>query len=53
MALWLAAVLVATGIAGLRGSLPGVEPRPYIIRFTEDRPTRSTVASATRWPGAR
>ena len=24
--------------AGLRGRLPGVEPRPYIIRFTEDRP---------------
>ena len=23
---------------GLRGQLPGVEPRPYIIRFTEDRP---------------
>ncbi len=38
MALWLLAVLVATGIAGLLGSLPGVEPRPYIIRFTEDRP---------------
>jgi hypothetical protein len=38
MMLWLGAVLVATGIAGLRGSLPGVEPRPYIIRFTEDRP---------------
>jgi hypothetical protein len=38
MALWLAAVLVGTGIAGLRGRLPGVEPRPYIIRFTEDKP---------------
>ena len=38
MALWLGAVLVGTGIAGLRGKLPGVEPRPYIIRFTEDRP---------------
>jgi hypothetical protein len=36
--LWLAVVLVGTGIAGLRGRLPGVEPRPYIIRFTEDRP---------------
>ena len=36
--LWLAAVLVGTGIAGLRGRLPGVEPKPYIIRFTEDRP---------------
>src|SRR5687767_3495334 len=35
---WLAVVLVGTGIAGLRGRLPGVEPRPYIIRFTEDRP---------------
>lgn len=38
MALWLCAVLVGTGIAGLRGRLPGVEPAPYIIRFTEDRP---------------
>ena len=35
---WLAAVVVGTGIAGLRGRLPGVEPAPYIIRFTEDRP---------------
>jgi hypothetical protein len=38
MALWLGIVLAGTGIAGLRGKLPGVEPRPYIIRFTEDRP---------------
>jgi len=38
MALWLSLVLVATGAAGLRGRLPGCEPRPYIIRFTEDRP---------------
>jgi hypothetical protein len=38
MALWLGGVMVGTGIAGLRGRLPGVEPRPYIIRFTEDRP---------------
>jgi hypothetical protein len=30
--------LIGTGIAGLFGKLPGVEPRPYIIRFTEDRP---------------
>jgi len=37
MALWLGAVLLGTGIAGLRGRLPGVEPRPYIIRFTEDK----------------
>ena len=35
---WLGVVLVGTGIAGLRGALPGVEPKPYIIRFTEDRP---------------
>lgn len=38
MAAWLGFVLLATGIAGLRGSLPGVEPAPYIIRFTEDKP---------------
>jgi hypothetical protein len=38
MVVWLAVVLIATGVAGLRGRLPGVEPRPYIIRFTEDRP---------------
>jgi hypothetical protein len=36
--LWLATVMLATGIAGLRGRLPGVEPRPYIIRFVEDKP---------------
>ena len=38
LAVWLGAVLVGTGIAGWRGKLPGVEPRPYIIRFTEDKP---------------
>jgi hypothetical protein len=38
MALWLGLVLAVTGFAGLRGRLPGVEPAPYIIRFTEDRP---------------
>ena len=36
--LWLAAVLVGTGVAALRGRLPGAEPAPYILRFTEDRP---------------
>jgi hypothetical protein len=35
---WLGVVLIGTGIAGIFGKLPGVEPRPYIIRFTEDRP---------------
>jgi hypothetical protein len=38
MAAWLGVVLLITGIAGLRGLLPGVEPRPYILRFTEDKP---------------
>jgi len=36
--LWLVFVLIATGIAGLFGQLPGVERRPYILRFCEDRP---------------
>ena len=35
---WLVVVLAGTGIAGLLGRLPGCEPAPYIIRFTEDRP---------------
>src|ERR1700733_14822810 len=35
---WLFFVLGGTGIAGLRGQLPGVEPRPYILRFDEDKP---------------
>ena len=38
IATWLGIVLAGTGIAGLFGKLPGVEPAPYIIRFTEDRP---------------
>jgi hypothetical protein len=36
--IWLLCVMVGTGIAGLYGQLPGVEPRPYILRFTEDKP---------------
>ncbi len=35
---WLALVLLGTGIAGLFGQLPGVEPRPYILFFSEDKP---------------
>jgi hypothetical protein len=35
---WLTLVLVGTGIAALRGSLPGAEPAPYILRFDEDKP---------------
>ena len=35
---WLLVVMTGTAIAGLLGRLPGCEPAPYIIRFTEDRP---------------
>jgi hypothetical protein len=38
MAVWLAVVLAGTGLAGWFGKLPGVEPKPYILRFTEDKP---------------
>jgi hypothetical protein len=36
--LWLGVVLAATGVAALRGRLPGAEPGPYILRFDEDKP---------------
>ncbi len=36
--LWLAAVVMGTGIAVWKAQLPGVEHRPYILRFDEDRP---------------
>jgi hypothetical protein len=51
MVAWLSVVLVATGIAGLRGRLPGCEPAPYIIRFTEDRPNPlyRRVCYTTAW----
>ena len=35
---WLLAVLAGTGVAAVRGKLPGSEPRPYILRFDEDKP---------------
>jgi hypothetical protein len=35
---WLIVVLIGTGAAALFGQLPGVEARPYILRFTEDKP---------------
>jgi hypothetical protein len=35
---WLLFVVAATGVAGFFGQLPGVEPRPYILRFSEDKP---------------
>jgi len=48
---WLALVVVVTGVAGLRGRLPGCEPAPYIIRFTEDRPNPlyRRVCYTTAW----
>jgi hypothetical protein len=48
---WLLVVLAGTAIAGLRGRLPGCEPRPYIIRFTEDRPNPlyRRVCYTTAW----
>jgi hypothetical protein len=36
--LWLSIVVTGTGVAGVFGQLPGVEPRPYILRFCEDKP---------------
>jgi hypothetical protein len=35
---WLTAVLAVTGVAALCGQLPGAEPKPYILRFDEDKP---------------
>jgi hypothetical protein len=48
---WLAVVVVSTGAAALRGRLPGCEPAPYIIRFTEDRPNPlyRRVCYTTAW----
>lgn len=51
MLAWLSVVLIGTSIAGLRGRLPGCEPQPYIIRFTEDRPNPvyRRVCYTTAW----
>ena len=35
---WLLVVVAGTAVAGFFGQLPGVEPRPYILRFSEDKP---------------
>lgn len=35
---WLLVVLAGTGAAAYFGQLPGSEPRPYILRFDEDKP---------------
>ena len=34
---WLFVVIVAVAVAGYFGQLPGCEPQPYILRFTEDK----------------
>ena len=51
MALWLGVVLAGTAVAGLFGKLPGCEPAPYIIRFTEDRrnPLYRRICYTTAW----
>ena len=38
IAVWLGAVALATGVAGWDGRLPGTERKPYILRFTENKP---------------
>jgi hypothetical protein len=38
MGVWLAVVMVGTAFAGLSGRLPGAEPKPAIVYFTEDLP---------------
>ena len=52
---WLAVVLAGTGWAALRGRLPGSEPRPYILRFDEDKPNplyRPRVCYTFAWNAA-
>src|SRR5688500_2417045 len=48
---WLSLVVAGTGIAGVFGKLPGCEPAPYIIRFTEDRtnPLYRRICYTTAW----
>jgi hypothetical protein len=35
---WLTIVMAGTGVAAYFGQLPGAEPKPYILRFDEDKP---------------
>ncbi len=48
---WLGLVCLGTGIAGLLGRLPGAEPAPLILRFTEDRPnpTHRRICYTLAW----
>jgi hypothetical protein len=48
---WLATVMLGTAIAGLRAGLPGTEPKPSIIYFTEDLPNPfyRRVCYTTAW----
>ena len=48
---WLLLVLVGTGIAAIRGKLPGSEPRPYILPFDEISRIRSIAGTAIPLPG--
>src|SRR5690348_3091266 len=50
-AAWLGIVVIGTGVAGLCGPLTGVEPKPYIIRFTEDRlnPVSRRICYTLAW----
>lgn len=49
--LWLLVVLVGTGVAGWQGLLPGMERKPYILRFDEDKsnPIYRRVCYAFAW----
>lgn len=38
LAMWMATMIAATGIAAFFGKLPGTETRPYVMFFTEDKP---------------
>ncbi len=48
---WLAAVLIGTAIAGLRGSFPAPNPVLTSSASTKTSPTPFTAASATPSPG--
>ena len=50
---WLAVVVAGTGVAALFGRLPGVEARPLILRFTEDRPNpiHRRICYTVAWGG--